>query len=257
MGQKMDYHVAVEDSNFMATGWIEASGQQGIPVSYVVNAEGRLVWIGPPTDLDQVLPNIVNNTWNIKEAFQRRNENKRLQELDREAGYTLLEYKADRSKPSSVDRPDSALLVINEMIRKEPKLKYAPFVASYTFSFLLQTDPHKAYQYGKEVLVNPTYEAPATNAIISNIYWYSDKINMPAEIYELGAEAYQTEIDQIVYPELVDISKLYNTMADLYWRANNKTKAIDAQQKAVERLKDKHAKEMAEFQSRLQQYKNM
>lgn len=46
MGQRMDYHVAVEDSNFMATNWMEAAAEQGIPSSFVVNGEGRLAWIG-------------------------------------------------------------------------------------------------------------------------------------------------------------------------------------------------------------------
>src|SRR2546423_7799451 len=71
MGQRMDYEVAVEDSNFVLVDWYYASGEQssGIPRSWVVNEEGRLAWIGHPKDLDKVLLKIVNNTWNIKEAL--------------------------------------------------------------------------------------------------------------------------------------------------------------------------------------------
>ena len=259
MGHRMDYHVAAEDSNFMETGWFDASGSQGIPNSFVVNAEGRLAWIGHPKDLDEVLPKIVNNTWDIKEALAKRNLDRHLAEVDDSARKVLNGYLGDFYKQDYIGKPDSALLVINEIIRKEPKLKYAPCIASHTFSALLKTKTHKAYGYGKEVLVTSTYEGPSYYAIISNIIWYSDKLDLPAEIYKLGAEAYQVKIDQIPYPEIVDISKLYHKMAEWYWRANDKSKAIDAEQKAIEALKNKKSfskDDMAAFESRLRQYNN-
>lgn len=262
MGHRMDYNVAAEDSNFMEAGWFDASGQQGIPTSFVVNAEGRLAWIGHPKDLDEVLRKIVNNTWDIKEALTKRNLDKHLKELDNAASEDLglHVFVGDSEKPGDLGKPDSALLVINEIIRNEPRLKYAPRIAFYTFSALLKTNPHKAYEYGKVAIVTPTYEEPAYDAIIGAIKWYSDKVNLPADIYHLGAEAYQEEIDQIPYPEIVNIAKLYNRMAEWYWRANYKSKAIDSQQKAIEALKRKKefsATELAAFESQLQQYKNM
>lgn len=260
MGQRMDFNVAAEDSNFMETGWFDASGEQGIPKSFVVDAEGRVAWIGYPKELDEVLPKIVNSIWDIKEALANRTLNKHLAELDDSARKELNGYVGDAYKQDYIGKPDSALLMINEIIRKEPKLKYAPFIASHTFSSLLKTDPHKAYEYGKVVLVTPTYEAPAYYAIIGSIMWYSDKLALPAEIYKLGAEAYQVKIDQIPYPEIVDISSLYHKMAKWYWRAKEKSKAIEAEQKAIEALKSEKGfskEDMAAFESRLQQYKKM
>ena len=261
MAHRMDYSVAADDSNFMVAGWIEATGEQdnGIPKTFVVNAEGRLAWIGDPTELDEVLRKIVDNTWDITEALSKRNLNKRLEELDKEVNYTLNTYVGNAFKPGDLGKPDSALLLINEIVRNEPKLKYAPFIATHTFSSLLKTEPHKAYEFGKEVLVNPSYNDPPYHLIIGIIKWYSDKLNLPAKIYELGAEAYQAKIDLIPYPELVNISRLYNNMAEMYWRADNKVKAIDAMQKAIETLKsekDFSKNDMAVFESRLQQYKN-
>jgi len=49
-------------------------------------------------------------------------------------------------------------------------------------------------------------------------------------------------------------------MAEWYWRANDKSKAIEAEQKAIEVLKSKEdfsKTTMAEFESRLKQYKSM
>jgi hypothetical protein len=240
----------------METGWLDASGERtmGIPRSFVVNAEGRVAWIGYPADLDAVLSKIVNNDRDIKAALAKRNFNRYLRELDDSLTYDLNEYNGIPKNP------DSALLVIDEIVSKEPKLKYAPFIASHTFSWLLKTNSHKAYEYGKAVLVTPTYEDPACFAIIDAIKWYSDKLDLPAEIYRLGAEAYQVQIDQYAYPEIIDIHKLYNKMAAWYWLANDKPEAIAAERKAIELLKSKKnfsASDMDEYQSRLQQYRSL
>lgn len=254
MGKRMDYVVAAEDSHFTVADWIGAAGEKnsGIPRTFVVNAEGRLAWVGHPKELDGVLRKIINNDWDINETVAKRNERKRLRELDKAANDTLYPYLVIPSKR------DSAILVINEIVRNEPRLKYAPFVGSTTFTLLLERDPHKAYEFGKEVLVTPTYQDPPYHLIIGSIEWVSKKIKLPAEIYQLGAEAYQWQIDK--YAESGNVAKNYNDMAEMYWRANNKAKAIDAMQKAIEALKnakDFSRKEMAVFESRLQQYKNL
>lgn len=256
MGHRMDYHVAAEDSNFMVAGWLDASGEQGIPKSFVVNAEGRLAWIGHPTELDEVLRKIVKDNWDIKEELTNRNFNRYLKRLDEEAGETLKSYTGNAYKEDYIGKPDSALLVISDFLKKEPKLKYAPYIAFYTFSALLKTNPHKAYEYGKMVIVTPTYEKPPFHLIWGAIEWYSDKLNLTPEIYKLGVDSYQARIN--AYPENVS-PNFYYKMADFYWHANDKLKAIDAAQKAIEKLKNEKsfsATQMARFESSLQQYKN-
>jgi thiol-disulfide isomerase/thioredoxin len=260
MGKQMDYRVAAGDSNFMETDWIDASGdkRKGIPISYVVNSEGRLAWIGHPKDLGEVLPKIVNNTWNITEVLARRNLDRHLAYLDLEAYYDLSLYWPDPLKPGDPGKPDSALAMIDKIIKKEPKLKYTPHIAYTTFSSLLNTDLHKAYQYGKLVMVTATYEEPDYSSIYNAINSYLDTLKLPPEIYGLGAEAYQSEIDHLPYPEIVNTPQLYHNMATFYWRANEPSKAIDAEQKAIEALKNKRdfsKTDLAVFELQLEQYR--
>jgi thiol-disulfide isomerase/thioredoxin len=257
MGSRMDYTVATEDSNFTIADWLEATGEKnnGIPNTFVVDGEGRLAWIGHPKDLDEVLPKIVNNTWDVKEELVKRKFKSYLRQLDKEANDTLNNYTGDAYKQDYIGKPDSALLVISYFLKKEPKLKYAPIIAFHTFSALLKTDPLKAYEYGKAVIVTSTYEDPPYHSIWEAIEWYSDKLKLTPQIYELGAEAYQARIN--AYPESVS-PNFYYKMAGWYWRANDKSKAIDATQKAIEALKNEKsfsATQMASFESRLQQYK--
>jgi thiol-disulfide isomerase/thioredoxin len=262
MGKRMDYAVAAEEGNFMATGWLDASGDKGIPKAFVVNAEGRIAWIGHPTRLDEVLQKIASNGWDVKEALARRNLNKHLAGLDDSAWYDLIRYRGDPEKLDKYGKQDSALLLIDEIVRKEPRLKYAPRIAFYTFSSLLQTNLQKAYDYGKTLLVTPTHEDPAYDVVINEIQLYSYKLTLPAKIYELCAEAYQVKID--LYPENPDIPAIYHRMAEWYWRACDRAKAVDAEQKAIETMKSKtdkdrdySATDLAIFESRLGQYQRM
>ncbi len=71
MGTKMDYAVAMQDKA-MSAAWMNASAEQGIPKTFVVDDEGRIAWIGHPKDLGDVLDKIVNHTWDIRKAHAKR-----------------------------------------------------------------------------------------------------------------------------------------------------------------------------------------
>lgn len=260
MGRQMNYRVAAGDSNYMEKSWFEAAGEQGIPHSFVINSEGRLAWIGHPSKLQEILPSILNDSWDINEALAKRHLNRRLQALDMKVTDELLPYLGDeRYKPGDFGKPDSVLAKINEIVQREPGLKYAPVVASYTFSALLQTDTHKANEYGRLVLVTPSYEDPACSSIADAVDEYSSRIDLPAEIYRLAAEAHQKDIEQIPYPQLVNMARRYHKMAECYYCAGDKVNAIKAGQKAIDALveqKDYSAYQLNALKYSLQQYKN-
>jgi thiol-disulfide isomerase/thioredoxin len=258
MGTAIDYEIAVEDSNFMSASWFNASGEEGLPVTYVIDQEGRVAWIGHPNELDEVLPKIVNNTWDIKGALAKRNLDRHLEKLDNSAGNELIDYRVDAEK-RDFGKSDSVILRrVNEIVRSEPRLKYAPIVASFTFIALLKTDPQKAYDYGKLLMVTPTYRNPPYYVIFNVIKSYSNKLKLPPKIYELGANAYQARID--ASPKTFDIPNTYHQMAEWYWYACDTSKAIEVEQKAVDAMKNKKhfsAADLATFESRLQHYKNL
>lgn len=58
-GAKMGYTVAYDADRKMGTPWLKASGQKGIPASFIVNGEGKIAWIGHPMDLDSNLADAV------------------------------------------------------------------------------------------------------------------------------------------------------------------------------------------------------
>lgn len=150
MGLRMNFPVAVDDSNFMANHWVKASDENGIPSDFVVNREGKVIWIGDPAELDTVLPRIIAHTWNIKEAKHKRISNPYLSRMDFETAISLSK------KSYTLDDQEKAvsnISAIKKIVQKEPGLKYTPDVAYMTFWALLHINQQKVYAYGKKVIV--------------------------------------------------------------------------------------------------------
>jgi hypothetical protein len=203
----------------------------------------------------------VTNTWDSNESMAKRNLEFRLRNLD-DSLNNELEFAPNGHFRSDSWKRDSALLVIDDVAKTEPLIKFTPGIAYQIFSILLKTNIKKAYDYGKKVIETTTYEKPAGFIIIGAIENLSKEINLTPEIYQLGIDAIQVEIDgaKLCYPEIRNIYKHYYKMADWYWLVCNKSRAIKTQEKAIEALKnekDFSKKDLAEYEFRLWQYKSM
>jgi len=240
MGHRFDFQIAVEDSSLMVSGWLDATGEgRGIPRTIVINGEGKIAWIGYPTQLDEVLPEILKNTWNMQAALTARNERLRLAALDDSLSYELAVYAGDPYKGDYRGKPQDALRLIAAIVKKEPGLKYARSVGANTLTALLKTDPQKACEYGRQLMAAQTHGFPNYYLIYGPIELYSDKLKLPADVYRLGAEACQADIDNRPYPDNAAYAKLYHTMAGFYRRANDNPAATAAEQKAIKMHNEK------------------
>ena len=69
-GPKLGMAFAVCETDVMDKAWFEASGQEGIPCSFVVDKAGKVAFIGHPTELDEVLPMVLGGTWKGEESVK-------------------------------------------------------------------------------------------------------------------------------------------------------------------------------------------
>ncbi|MBX3095674.1 MAG: redoxin family protein [Fimbriimonadaceae bacterium] len=69
MGDKMDYHVAMDSGTKMADGWMEAAQQGGIPTAFIVK-DGVVQWIGHPMSMDEPLEQVVNGSFDLKASVE-------------------------------------------------------------------------------------------------------------------------------------------------------------------------------------------
>ena len=246
MGDKMNFPVAAEDSNFMARDWLKSAGEFSIPNTYIIDQNGKVAWIGHPQDLDTVLPKVINQTWDINAALSKRNLEVRLTKLDEQLSdqaNTYVGYWNNNTQSNDFGRPDSTLLAIDSMVKIEPRLKFRPNTVYLTlYSQLKANRLNDAYQYSKQAMaaVVTDKEELYSNLItaIKNIEENYPQIKITPGIYQIAAECQQKLLDIQPYPELVDIPAKYKKIAMWYRLSGNKLKAIEAERKA-EQFKNK------------------
>jgi thiol-disulfide isomerase/thioredoxin len=67
-GAKLGYTFAFDSGSETHTAYMKASGQNGIPCSFVVDEHGKIAYIGHPLFLDFVLPKVLDGTWDQNAA---------------------------------------------------------------------------------------------------------------------------------------------------------------------------------------------
>ena len=76
LAYKMDFTVAADKvtsddkhglDGTMATSWLEASGQEGLPIAFIVDKSGKIAWIGSPvgSSIDDPLRKIADGSWDV------------------------------------------------------------------------------------------------------------------------------------------------------------------------------------------------
>jgi thiol-disulfide isomerase/thioredoxin len=251
VGNKMSYNVAADDNNFMRDNWLKASGEGGIPCAYIVDKSGRIAWIGLPAKMDNVLPKILNNSWNIDQERANREEAKRLAIID---GGLIPKLNTFMGNPGD---PEGALVEIDKILYENPKLKYYPNVGHFTFCSLLKTNPDKAVTFAKEWFA--ANETPSWQTVTNAIYRpLLENKDLPKAIYELAADCYQAQLDN--YPWSMKPTDTYLSIAQLQFKAKNKVKAIEAMQKAIDEAKKNPsfpATDLAKMNEDLKKYQSM
>jgi len=76
-GDRMGYSVAVEEGTTMADTWMRPAGQNGIPAAFIVDAGGKIAWIGHPMALDEPLELVTSDSYDL-DAIARDAERERL-----------------------------------------------------------------------------------------------------------------------------------------------------------------------------------
>jgi thiol-disulfide isomerase/thioredoxin len=78
-GDKMRYNVAADDTaNTVANRWMKAAGEDGLPCTFVIDKTGHVAWIGHAEQLEAVLPQIIDNHWDLAVAKQARETEKEI-----------------------------------------------------------------------------------------------------------------------------------------------------------------------------------
>ena len=166
MGAKMDYVVAIDDDRKTSKDYMAAFQQNGIPTAFVVDQQGRIVWVGHPMGgLDKALEQVVAGKFDLgaaqKEFAGRAKRDARMQELNKAFG----KYMEAASKPDATGLAPLGDALVT-MAEKDPQILNAiawnvltaPVIKTRDIAFALKVAQAAVEaSEGKEAAVLDTY----------------------------------------------------------------------------------------------------
>ncbi len=153
MGDKMNYRVAIdkpdpladdEAKGVMAKTWLEASHQQGIPASIIVDANGKVAWIGHPMELDEPLEEIIAGKWDLAAAAKEFKDEIEAVKFEEE-----LTEKVDAALEA--DKTAEAVKLLDEGFAKAPPLEAEYGMVKFNALITLEKEDD-AYAYGTKLV---------------------------------------------------------------------------------------------------------
>ncbi len=144
MGDKMDYHVAMDDKSksekgAMAEGWMTAAGRTGIPSAFIVDKESKIAWIGHPMEMDNALKQVVAGTYDSSAAKKALAEEQAQQAI---AQKLQSELSAKLTPLLKEKNYDGAIAALDEMITTHPDAK--AMLINTKFSLALRGEKYDA-----------------------------------------------------------------------------------------------------------------
>lgn len=248
MGEKMEYRVCTDkvgkgedaDEGAMAKNWMTAAEQEGIPTAFIVNGEGKIAWIGHPTELDKTLEEVVAGTYDMNKAIV-------TYKKDKAAKAKLRKLSAELGK-ARADGPGAMVKILDGAIKDSPELEDQ--IGIFKLS-LMATDKDvsqdEVVKYG-EHLVNEVAKDDATK--LNAIAWaFVD----PARPTKAGKS--QIAMALKAAQKGVEVSKgkdhaVIDTLACAHFANGDTAKAIECIEKAL-----KLAPEEEELKAHLEMFK--
>ncbi|HEY3780652.1 MAG TPA: TlpA disulfide reductase family protein [Fimbriimonadaceae bacterium] len=246
---KMAYNVGADDpAGDMMSTWLTAAGQQGIPCTFVIDGDGRIAYIGHPIYLGEILPSVLNHTFEAK-AFKVSAEaqmvklgdiNKEIDKATKEKDFKKVLDLFDESEQTFPWDSDG--------------------VAVKRYAILAVLNPSEAHQYGEKMLKrfdnSPQYLCYIARVILGNDDFNQGLGEIKDPDYPLALEAV-TEAQNCSAPSDIFVNM---TMADALFKNGNSAKAADYQAKVYKAFREDkalHAKEkqIAEQKAKLDSFK--
>jgi thiol-disulfide isomerase/thioredoxin len=167
MGNKMEYRVALDlvpegksgNDGKMATDWMQAAGESGIPSAFLIDGSGTIAWIGHPMALDEPLKKVLAGNWDIADARKERTEAK-------EREKKLAAFFAKLQGTGNPKDAAQFLPEIDSLIAEEKELESS--LGLLKFNILMATDEAKAVAQARKLAETAFADNPLA---LNNMAW--------------------------------------------------------------------------------------
>jgi thiol-disulfide isomerase/thioredoxin len=230
---KMDFTVAYDQvpdttkhglDGTMATTWLEASQQSGVPIAFIVDHAGKIAWIGTPAGnvMDDPLRKIIDNSWDSA-AFAAEFTSKQ------ERGKATQDIVDKMALAIRANDWDGALKLADELI---PYDKSAAAAARY-LTMLRKGDFEAAYAYAKQLAAGP-FSKDAT--AIYSLGWITvnPEEHYDKTDYDLGLALAKQAVELSYHKS----AEMLDLLAWAYYQKKDKGNAISSEQEALAIARD-------------------
>lgn len=232
MGEKMAYNIAMDNNElYMANSWMKASGQGGIPATFLIK-EKKIIWIGHPMKLDKVLEEVFAGTYDM--AVNAKAYNEATEKMQDKLAPLMALSKSVTEAVAAKDFSTALNAIDNAMINIDPMFQLS--VKMMKFTTYLEFDVPQALAFAKDWYK----ENSSVGAVVSDLITKKD--GLPKEAYEFAITCFTDALS--VQGGVKPL--MYNLLALSYYKAGDTKNAIVSQEKAIETGKEAIAK--GEFQ---------
>ena len=222
-GPKLGVPFAVCETDVMDKAWFEASGQQGIPCSFVVDKAGKIAFIGHPMELDEVLPMVLDGTWKGEASV------KAIAAVNDEL--EAIQGQSEKDGPA-------ALLALDAFGKKYPKRLNTPgFVTTKLVTLVQAKKFDEAKAFSEQLLADAAKSKKDTHLRLVGGVWGAKSLNPDKLHLELVTRA----ADAALALDDKDALTVFRA-ASAYNAAGNAAKAADLGAKAVALADDEDLK---------------
>jgi thiol-disulfide isomerase/thioredoxin len=226
MGDKMTYRVALDDKSeqkegAMATTWMKAAGQNGIPTAFLVDKQGKIAWIGHPMSLQEAtIQEVLDGKFDLAKAkaeyLQQREAEGKLAKLSRQFSQQMQEKKWDEA--------DATLTEIGKALpaSQQEAVSYARLPI-----LLGKGDTDGALALVEKISEKAKDNAPSLNQLAWQL---ASQENLKGKLLDAACKiaAKANDVSGGKDPAILD------TLARTTFLKGEKDKAVELQQKAVD-----------------------
>ena len=241
-GNTMDYRVVyVGDRAKMSRPWMEAAGQSGIPCTFIVDASGRVAWIGHPMGMEEPLDQIVSGKYDIAKAAEGFEKERSAKAAQRAISMAIRSAQQTGDYGPAVDAIKAAL-------EKNPsdtlRMNAVQVLAGPA------KRPAEAWPIAEQLLSSGADNAMAMNQLAWMIVDPEGGVAEPNLDIAMKAATRACELTKNAEGSMID------TLARVYFAKGDVTRAVELQKQALSKTEDgpmktEMKKSLEEYESKL------
>ena len=220
MGSTMPYAVGIDGpSGAVANAWLEASGERGVPTSFIIGRNGKIVWIGHTMMLDTVMEEILTGRFD----FKRYAEQRAAQLAEEEKEYRLLKR---FNELSTSGHYREAVQELDRIARQHPE--YGRRMVLVRFNLLLKCDEAEAYKFGRELLQGELKDQSGMLWLMARML-LDETPGLKSPDYKLAYDLASRSAELTKYQD----ANILTALAYANFKLGNVDRAIELQEKAI------------------------